>query len=315
MTVGPTYLQMRAALGAVLGSHGKRLLTSVIIVGAIVAACGGSAPDQAGSTPINSSERGDAELGLTEEEVTRRVDAVESLVATCMTNAGFEYVPVDYATARAAMDSDSKPSGLNADEFRTQFGYGISTLFAGTGNQATLGAGEENILIRENLTVADRVAYVYTLYGENPSATFVVALDEEDFSNTGGCTRSAVEQVFSSDELAAGFVNYDNAAAERVDQDPRVVAAYVEWANCMIEAGYTYAGPDEIGADLASRLDNITGGADPETLAAEGQAALSELQGEERAIAAADNDCELKFVDPIKTTVQADLFGPNATGN
>jgi len=263
MKVVPAHLEMKSALGALLRNRGRCLMALVIIVGAVAAACGGSAPDQAGSTPVNSSERGDAELGLTEEEVTRRVDAVESLVATCMTDAGFEYIPVDYASARAAMDSDSKPSGLNADEFRTQFGYGIATLFAGAGNQASLGAGEENIRIRENLTAADRVAYVYTLYGENPSATFVVALDEEDFSNTGGCTRSAIEQVFSSDELAAGFVNYDNAAAERIDQDPRVVAAYVEWADCMIEAGYTYAGPDEIGADLASRLDNITGGGGP----------------------------------------------------
>lgn len=283
----------------------------------LVAACGGSAgtttaPGGSGSAPTPNGEQGNEEFGLTEEEVARRVDAVESVIATCMSDAGFEYVPVDYATVRAAMDSNSKPSGLSADEFRTQYGYGITTLFAGAANQAALGAGEQNVRIREALSVADRAAYNRALYGENLSATFVVALDEEDFSQTGGCTSDAVQKVFSADELGAAFVNYQNAQGARIDEDPRVIAAYRDWATCMRQAGYAYNDTSEIDADLTSRLNTITGGADPETLPADAQAALSELQGEERAIAAADHDCELEFVDAIKTLVETEILGPNA---
>ena len=61
--------------------------------------------------------------------------------------------------AHDAMDTNSKPSGLNADEFRAQFGYGITTLFAGADSQAVMGAGEQNIRIRSGLSAADRVAY------------------------------------------------------------------------------------------------------------------------------------------------------------
>ncbi|MBC8446524.1 MAG: hypothetical protein H8D78_02130 [Chloroflexi bacterium] len=299
------------------------LLSLGLVLVVLLSACGG------GSTPANhptntpavsqggnagqGGARGDSEFGLTEAEVARRVDAVESLIATCMRDAGFEYIPVDYATARAAMDSNSKPSGLNADEFRAQFGYGITTQFASTDSQAVTGAGAQNTRIRSGLSPADRVAYDHVLYGENPSATFVVSLDGEDFSQTGGCTRAAVEKVFSPEELGPGFANYQNTRDARIDQDPRVIAAQKDWAACMREAGYSYANSGEIRANLANRLEAITGGADPATLPADAQAALAALQGEELAIAAADHECSIKFVDPITTQVETELLGPAGT--
>lgn len=307
------------------------LLSLGLILVVLLAACGG------GSTPANhptntppavsqggnagqgnnagqGGARGDSEFGLPEAEITKRVDAVETLIATCMRDAGFEYIPVDYATARAAMDSNSKkPSGLSADEFRTQFGYGITTQFASADSQAVMGAGEQNIRIRNSLSAADRVAYNHALYGENLSATFVVSLDNEDFSQTGGCTRAAVEQVFSPKELGPGFVNYQNAQGARIDQDPRVIAAEKDWATCMRQAGYSYDNSDGIKTDLANRLEVITGGAAPDTLPADAQAALAALQGEELAMAAADHECSVKFVDPIRTQVETELLGPANT--
>ena len=147
-----------------------RVLALGLILVVLLAACGSGTQPQAQSastqavSPGNNAgqdnnagqngQRGDAEFGLTETEVARRVDAVESQIAACMRDAGFEYIPVDYATARAAMDSNSKPSGLNADEFRAQFGYGITTLFAGADSQAAMGAGEQNIRIRSGLSAA-----------------------------------------------------------------------------------------------------------------------------------------------------------------
>ena len=272
-----------------LNTKERRRLHAITIVAGVsglllvLAACGGGSPakkTESGGSPTPNLERGNAEFGLTEEEVARRVDAVEAIIATCMTEAGFEYVPVDPATARVAMDSDSKVSGTSPDEFRAEFGYGITTLYAGSDSQAVLGAGEENVRIRNALSPADRVAYNRALYGEHPGATFVVGLDEDTFSQTGGCTRTAVEQVFSADELGASFVNYEDEQDAQILADPRVVDAYTEWSNCMREAGYTYKDPVEIEADLPERLASITQGADPESLTGDTQAALAALQDE-----------------------------------
>lgn len=278
---------------------------------AIGAACSGSSPspDQA----ADQGQSGDSEFGLTEAEIVQRVDAVEAAIAACMTDAGFEYFPVDYATARQAMDSNSKPSGLDPDQFRAEMGYGISTLFAGAATQATIGLGERNLQIRDALPASDRVAWERQLFGENPNQTFVVGLDSEDLSQTGGCTRAAVEATFSPEELGPGFVNYQNAEGARVDQDPRVIAAYRDWATCMRDAGFSYATADEIDADLSARLEAITAGEDPAGLSPAAQAALTQLQGEELAIAAADHECEVRFVADVKAQVQTELLGPDPT--
>jgi len=290
----------------------------------IVASCGGTGSGSATSTvvPVGGSaattaaDQGQgqaqgsdaAEFGLTEAEVAKRIDAVEQSIATCMTDAGFEYIPVDYATVRQAMDTDSKPGGMTADEFRTQFGYGISTLSITANAQANIGLGR-NVAIRDGLPAADQVAWNRQLLGENPDQTFVVGLDSEDLSRTGGCTKTAVEANFSQAELGPGFVNYQNADGARIDQDPRVIEAYRNWATCMRDAGYSYDDSTAIKLDLASRLATITGGADIDGLAADAAASVVQLQGEELAIAAADNQCQLDHVADVKKQVEAEILG------
>ena len=261
---------------------------------------------------VRDETKGQEELGLTKAEIIRRVDATEGLIAQCMTAAGFEYFPVDYTTARAAMDSNSKPSGLTGDEFRKQFGYGVTTLYAGPATQSTLSLGKRNAQYKAGLSTADRVAYDRTLYGKNPNYTFVVALDREDFSQVGGCTRAAVQLIFSKEQVGASFVNYQNAAGTRIDADPRVIAAYKDWSSCMRQAGYPYNSPGEINADLVTRLDKVTGGAALEALSAAARTALTSLQGEEKALAALDHECDLKFVKDIKLKVEKEILGPAA---
>ncbi len=261
---------------------------------------------------VRDETKGQDEFGLTEAEIVRRVDATEGLIAQCMTAAGFEYFPVDYATARKAMDSNSKPSALTGDQFRSQFGYGITTLYAGPTTQATLSVGRRNDAYKAGLSTADRVAYDRTLYGSNPNSTFVVALDQEDFSQVGGCTRAAVQLIFSKEEVGASFVNYQNSAGSRIDADPRVIAAYQDWSTCMRQAGYAYNNSSEIQADLVAKLDKVTGGAAPESLSAAAKTALTALQGEEKALAAVDHGCDLKYVADIKLKVETEILGPAA---
>jgi hypothetical protein len=283
------------------------------------AASQGDAASQAGEANQDSAASSDVkpfpkEFGLTQEELVQKIEAVEPLIAACMNEAGFEYIPVDYLTVRKAMTSDKSAPGLGDEEYAAQYGYGISTRLdiAGlppqlaTDTIVQIGLGEQNIQIFNNLSEADQEAYNHTLFGENTNATFAFTIEDEDFSETGGCTRAAIEQVFTPEQMESSFYNPGDAL---VEQDPRVIAAIADWAACMREEGFDYNSPEETEGDIEERLDAILDGAEPEELSPDAQAALTELQGEERAIASADLACEEEFITPAVEQVQTELYG------
>ncbi len=309
------------ALVAQLQSRRAGLLALGLVMGILVAACGSSSqpPASSADTPAatQSSLPGTEEFGLTEEELVQSIEAVESLIAKCMSDAGFEYVAVDYNTVRRGMLADKTLPGVNDEEYIAQFGYGISTLYTGLAPQAAeastpakIGLGEQNVQIFNSLSPADQVAYSRTLFGENTDATFAVMLEAEDFSRTGGCTRAAIEQVFKPEQLSVTYINPIDAL---IEQDPRVIAALTQFADCLREEGFNYNHPGEIEPDLKNRLFAITKGAPPEALSPDAQAALTELQGEERAIAAVAFDCEETILEPVLAQVERELFARPAS--
>jgi hypothetical protein len=272
-----------------------------------VAACGGGGTDashapsaSAGGGPPLGSE----EFGLSFEQLVARSEAIEALIGQCMADAGFEYIPNDFATIRGAMTSDKSAPGLSEAEFVAQYGYGITTQFPKP--IVSLSLGDDNRRIRDALSEADRVAYDRTLLGDDHEATFAYALEAEDFSRTGGCTRAAVEQQFTPEEMAQTYFNPRDAI---VLQDSRVVEALADFAACMQDAGYNYGHPDDVEQDLLDRLDSITQGADPTTLTGAQADALAELQAYERAVVPVALDCEVTLLEPVIDQVGRELFG------
>jgi hypothetical protein len=274
----------------------------------LLAACGGGASSDPGQTQQPKSngnqQVGVEEFGMTDENLVNSIERAESLIASCMTEAGFDYVPIDPVTFRGAMDALTSAPGLTDSEFVAQYGYGISTL---PPTQA-FGAGEENTRINEQLSPPDQVAYKRTLWGDNVEATFVIMLENEDFSGAGGCTKKAIDQVFTEEQRNAKYVNPFDA---QVQQDSRMVDALEKWSGCMRDAGYDYENPDDAERYVTDRLDAIAKGADPRTLTGSEKAALTQLQGEERAIAQADNDCFEQHVTEVERQVERDISGRN----
>jgi len=299
----------------------RRLLTSVLsIIGLIffTAACtpaGGGAATEAGVTAPEEADAalpGTEEFGLTREELVTHIESVERLIAECMSEAGFEYIAADYDTVREGMLAEKSLPGLSEEEFIDQYGFGISTLYTGLGpqaadatNPATIGLGEQNVRIFNGLSAADQIAYNRALFGEYIDATFAVTLEAEDFSRTGGCTRAAVEQVFSADQLTLA---YNNPLDDIVARDPRMITALEAFANCIRESGFDYNNPDDVENDIRTRLDAITGGQPPEALSSESQAALAELQGLERAVGAVTFDCEEEIIIPVEEQILQELY-------
>jgi hypothetical protein len=252
---------------------------------------------------------------MTQEQLYTAIENVEAEISKCMREAGFEYVAVDYNTIRRGMTADKSLPGMGEDRFIQEYGFGISTLYTGRAPQlselrtpAQLGLGEQNVQIYQSLSPADQVAYSHTLFGEHPDATFAVALETEDLSRTGGCTRTAIEKFFTPEQMSATFVNPFDAL---IDQDPRMVEANARFAECMRAAGFEYNHEREVEPDLRKRLDAVTGGAPLEALPPDALAALQELQSYERTVAAATVSCEERYLDPVANQVEREYYaGP-----
>jgi hypothetical protein len=290
--------------------HKKGLFWTTLFLLLFLAACGGPRGSTA-QGPIPGKE----EFGMTSDELYTAIQNVEAEISKCMSAAGFEYVAVDYNTVRQGMTADKSLPGLPEREFINEYGFGISTLYTGEAPQlsdlhtpAQIGLGEQNLQIFRNLSPADQVAYSHTLFGEHPDATFAVALETEDLSRTGGCTRSAVEKFFTEEQMSATYLNPFDAL---VDKDPRMVAANAEFANCLRQAGFEYNHEKEIEPDMRKRLDTITNGAPLEALSTEARSALTELQTYERSLAVATLSCEAQHLDPVADKVEREYYaGP-----
>lgn len=268
----------------------------------------GSGSNGMGKAPLPGTE----EFGLSKQELVKSIEAVESEIARCMSRAGFEYTAVDYNTVRKGMTADKSLPGVSDREYIAQYGYGISTLYSGLAPQLTqlvtpaqIGLGKQNVQIFNKLSPADQVAYNHTLFGANTDATFAVSLEIEDLSRTGGCTRSAIEKVFTVEQLETTFRNPLDA---RIEEDPRMIAALGKFTECLRDKGFNYNRPGDIEPDIQKRLYAITEGALLESLSAESQAALKELQGEERAIAAIETKCTTELLEPVEAEILRELY-------
>ena len=285
---------------------------------AIVTGCGGGGSSS--DTAITSGTAGTTdttavttdgppeEFGLSLADLTTRVEATEQSIASCMADAGFQYVALDFVTVKAAMDSDQSAPGLSDDDYVAQYGLGITTQFDKP--LVVFAAGPQNNAYLEGLAEPDQVAFRRTLWGENVDWNHARALEEEDFSQTGGCTRTAADQLYSAAELSGTYVN---PADTLVEQDPRMIDALAAWSQCMAADGYDYTHPDQVTDDLTERLDAIAQGQDPATLTGPALDALHELQGEELAVSALLTSCEEDNIEPVQATIEAEVFGGSPT--
>lgn len=284
-----------------------RLASQLIGIGAAATAL-------AGPAAASLEHPGQAEFGLTPKQLVQAVERVESLIAECMREQGFEYVPVDYVTVRKGMSAIGSMPIFGEWGFVRRHGLGIATLYTGQPPQLVdgyspgrVGLGERNVEIFRGLSPADQVAYNRALFGRNTDATFAIGLDTEDFSRCGGCTLEAISKVFEPDQLKVTYYNPKDAL---IDKDPRMQQALREYAHEMSKAGFDYDHPEQVEADIRARLDAILRGqtVPVEKLSPQQREALRELQDYERRVALVNQRLEGEILDGVESRVEDELF-------
>jgi len=261
-----------------------------------------------------SKSLGTEEFGMSPRELVQAIEKTEQLIARCMADQGFQYIAADHNTVRAGMSADKSLPGLSEEEFVSRFGFGVSTFYTGlppqlsTGyNPARVGLGDRNVQIFRKLSSADQVAYNRALLGDDLSSTFAVALETEDLSRTGGCTRNALTETFKPDQLKASHYNPQDAL---INKDPRMKAALAFWQREMKKVGFEYGHPDEIEPDLRNRLSALTesGRLLASNMSPDQKAALRKLQDYERLVAAKSFKMSEEVLKPVEEKIQEELF-------
>lgn len=257
---------------------------------------------------------GTEEFGMTARQLVQAIEQVEQLIQKCMREQGFQYIAADHETVRAGMRADKRMPGMSEEEFITRYGFGVATSYTGQPPQlatgyspAKVGLGERNVEMFKALSAADQVAYNRALLGANPGATFAVALETENLSQTGGCTRKAVEQVFKPEQLATTYYNPQNAL---INNHPRMKAALRKFAAEMKKGGFDYNHPDDVEPDIKVRLAALTNnGTIPlENLSASQKAELKKLQEFEKRVALKTFKLQDDLLNPEEERIQQELF-------
>ena len=196
----------------------------------------------------------------------RQEQRVQELIAECMVQEGFEYIPAVRPIPDGAFGD------FASEEFARERGFGITTSFGDEG--ALFGLDDDwtdpNQAIVEALSDSEREAYYETLHQPpeptgtetNPDTGEEVEVYDNGFG--GGCSGQAFEEVYAFSDLEDIYEQLDlESMYERLEADPRVQAMTADWSQCMSSRGYDYEDPEamyeSVYTEFQARLEEITG--------------------------------------------------------
>jgi hypothetical protein len=166
-------------------------------------------------------------FGLGSPEKMQAMQAkAQKRIGECMRKEGFSYIP--YTPSQTF--SGPKP-GEELD-WKRKNGYGMSASFETVGSQQAQTNVDPNLAILSGLSEGDQGLYQKALYGA-PSAP-----DDQGNVTPSGCLSGAYgsgskDLVQIQQELAPKY----DALSKRIEADPRVKKAALEWTTCMRKKG------------------------------------------------------------------------------
>lgn len=283
---------------------------AVIAIAAGVAACSGTAPETITTEPTFASPL-DEFFGQavwdSQEAFQRAVDEFdvrrEELVAACMRDAGFDYLPdLESFQITTARFDELHPNDLN---WVSQYGFGIVSGHRSVGTMST-DRDHPNREYVESLSETAREAWEIALNGppDNPQPAWTSQADFDEWMRTNGCRGYAIVQAQSESPIFllqtgefAPLFDAKNQLEGTIRERPEMAILNREWANCMADVGLPGLGePRDATGPLATELfitrtmiqmRREDGTPDPD----DGAALLADIQRREIEMALADFDC------------------------
>jgi len=232
-----------------------------------------------------------------EDAWAEQQEEVEELVAACMTDEGFEYIPVDQSQY-SFTDEDGPEWGTK--EFAEQNGYGMQQTEEQIAemNEQSEEYVDPNQDYVTSLSESEQTAYYEVLYGapqyEEEGGE---AVEYEYDWTTAGCYGAAQhevqgEQPYDDDKYKSLFEDMQKMY-EDLQKTPEAKKADADWSDCMADAGETgfkkkNDAVQSISDDLNAIYEANTTGELDQT------AELAELREREIELALVDFECSTK---------------------
>ena len=206
---------------------------------------GGSESSSAATSPL-TAYFADVDQEFDQEESDRQQVEIENLVAECMADAGFEYIPQDNTGSTVVMD-ETDMEEQNTEEWISKNGYGMWSY----NEEPTDEADEEveewvdpNADYVASLSESAAAAYYETLNGpdiwsdmtEEEMETY--EYDWEQAGCYGWASNEVYPDMAGADSEFEPLFDAMNAMYEEQMSSPELKTLQSEWSACMADAGY-----------------------------------------------------------------------------
>ncbi len=212
----------------------------------------------------------------------------ENLIASCMREAGFEYIPWEISSDDYP-DGDEEDAWEFTEERAAREGYGYSSTESESDEAERMDPNADYLAA---MSETERAAYELALWGEQDTVD-----DDGEWDWTkAGCQGKASNEAWAATPMAA----FDDPAWDELNEqtsrvyeealaDPKMTAVNATWSDCMNEAGYDFAKVMDPNDSFAEQYSALWDAADPE--AGTDKAAEAALREQEVATAVADARC------------------------
>ena len=224
--------------------------TAVVLAGCSSSSGGGGDDDAERESPLavylNAVYGGNLSPEEQQAQDADRNRQVEEMVASCMQDDGFEYVP---STDGGGVVFSGDENGYEPDDrdWVSQYGYGAINY---PGDDVRADTGEEYVDPNgdyvASLSESEQTAFHEALNGPQPTEDEQAAMEDGSYEydwTTAGCYGAAQHEVFETEDLSesaefAPLFDQINALYENSGNSPELVALDGEWAECMDAAGH-----------------------------------------------------------------------------